>query len=115
MLALVIRHFLDHCYVISAQVYGPSLSSLSVYQTSTLKKAELPCRSETTGQSQVKELLDLLQGIRWILDSVTGGPRIAVDLPVVTSHKSFVAKEMYGLVPDSGEILGWVIFGLYVL
>jgi hypothetical protein len=71
--------------------------------------------SETRRQSNIEELLQLLYGIVWVLDRVTDGSRIVIDLPVIAPLVCCVTEEVDVLVMDSRESFAGVSFRLDVL
>jgi hypothetical protein len=57
----------------------------------------------------------LLHGILWVLDRVTDGSRIVIDLPVVTTLECCVTEEVDALVMNSRKPFAGVSFRLDVL
>lgn len=54
---------------------------------------------------KLEELLQLLDGILRPIDGVPNGPRVCEDLVVVSTREGLVAKEVDGLVFDTGDVL----------
>lgn len=70
--------------------------------------------SKMRNQSDSEKLLQLLDCIFWVLDSMTSDSRVGVDFPIVSTLESLVTEEVNGLVVNSGELLGWVSLGFDV-
>lgn len=66
-----------------------------------------PCLSNN--QSQIEQLLDLSHGFIRVVDRMSNGPRIGVDLVVVSSYIRLVAEEVDGGVLDAAGLLGFVL------